>query len=356
MAARRLQRLVPLGAEPSRPALSPAPLVGTGGLRSVPAAASSGPDWDALHAAFRADGVVAVRQAFDMEWIERLRSMVPQALAGENGDLERYSRPADAAFVGEMDCSRKYPVCQHFVFESPAAEVAARCIGAASLNFFYDFLFVKEPGTPARTPWHQDLPYWHVEGADIVSIWLPLDDVPRESSLEFLRGSHLSGEEFAPVKIGDGSRYQGSAGMPAVPIAAETPEQVLSWELKLGDCLVFDSRVVHAAPPVAAGAPRRRAFATRWCGEDARYCVSTKCEETRRSGYPNFACGLEEGDALTCRAFPIVWPPERRLAESGYRGLEAEQQADLLTLQPDRDYAQVRRAQAVAYSTGVAAG
>ena len=191
-----------------------------------------------VQAAYRRDGVVCLRRAFDASWIETLREIVPAALAPDNADLEQYSD----GFSGEMDCARKYPTVQDFVFSSPCAELAARVIGSASLNFFYDFLFVKEPGAAARTPWHQaspgplpppchqsatpdrlslrlgqDIAYWHVEGEDIVSIWLPLDPVPRASCLEFLRGSHLHGHEYAPVKIGDGTRYEGSVGMPAIP-------------------------------------------------------------------------------------------------------------------------------------------
>ena len=126
-----------------------------------------------------------------------------------------------------------------------------------------------------------------MEGEDIVSIWLPLDPVPRASCLEFLRGSHLHGHEYAPVKIGDGTRYEGSVGMPAIPPLEEVrsgrlddrmpstdlqPRQpapvlrawglreqerrsepappILNWELELGDCLVF---VRHSKTPLACG-------------------------------------------------------------------------------------------------------
>ena len=179
-----------------------------------------------------------------------------------------------------------------------------------------------------------------------------MDPVPRSSSLEFYRGSHLHGIEYAPVKIGDGSPYADSGAMPPIP-SPIPPTDILQWELAVGDCLVFDSRIVHAAPAVSASAPRRRAFATRWSGTDARYEVATKCSETQSSGYPNFDCGLKEGDAMTCKAFPLVWPREH-IAMTGYRGLEAERAAEVLTLQPSTDYANLRRAQSAIYSTGIA--
>ena len=51
--------------------------------------------------------------------------------------------------------------------------------GARAINFFYDFMFVKEPGTREVTRWHQDEPYWAVKGEQVCSVWLPLDPVPK---------------------------------------------------------------------------------------------------------------------------------------------------------------------------------
>ena len=72
-------------------------------------------------------------------------------------------------------------------------------------------------------------------------------------------------------------------------------------------------------------------------------------------GYPNFDCGLEEGAPLTCKAFPLLWPPQAAAA-AGYKGLAAERLAPMLTLQPSVDYAKVRQAQAATYSTTAGGG
>ena len=64
-----------------------------------------------------------------------------------------------------------------FALESPAAEIAGRIMQSDKINFFYDQLLVKEPGTHAPTPWHQDQPYWAVSGWQVASLWLPLDPV-----------------------------------------------------------------------------------------------------------------------------------------------------------------------------------
>ena len=51
-------------------------------------------------------------------------------------------------------------------------------------------LFVKEPGTAAPTPWHNDTSYWHLTGQQVCSVWLALDDVPASRGLSYVKGSH----------------------------------------------------------------------------------------------------------------------------------------------------------------------
>ena len=80
----------------------------------------------------------------------------------------------------------------------PALEESARVMGASKVNFFYDQLLVKEPGTRERTPWHHDQPYYPIDGEQIVSLWLPLDPVDRATCVEYVKGSHRWGRWFQP--------------------------------------------------------------------------------------------------------------------------------------------------------------
>ena len=76
-------------------------------------------------------------------------------------------------------------------------------MGSATVRLHHDHLLVKEPGTTIRTPWHQDQPYYNVDGFDTVSFWIPLDPVPRESTLEFVAGSQASGTWYMPRSFFD---------------------------------------------------------------------------------------------------------------------------------------------------------
>jgi len=139
-------------------------------------------------------------------------------------------------------------------------------MGSRSVNFFFDQVIVKEPGTVQRTPWHQDLPYWAVKGSQICAIWLALDPVAAENSVEYVLGSHRWGTEYSPSHFADGSLYEGT-GLPPLPdIDAHRSEyQICSWDIEPGDCLVFHAMMVHGAAGNNSLAHRRRAVSTRWC-------------------------------------------------------------------------------------------
>lgn len=256
-----------------------------------------------LRPEYERDGVVCVRQGFDDSWIQRLREAVEVAISSPGPHAEEYGKPgATGRFFGDIDVWRRHEPFQRFVFESPAAAIAGTVMGASAVNFFYDQLLVKEPGTSARTPWHQDQPYWAVSGWQVCSIWMPLDPVSKDVAVEYVAGSHRWGQAYNPEHFSDGSPYQGT-NLPALPdIYAERDRyDIRSYEMEPGDCLVFQAMIIHGAP----GNPsrqRRRALATRWTGDDARYY--------RRGGeiaIPTFDPGLEPGAAMTCEAFPLVW-------------------------------------------------
>lgn len=254
------------------------------------------------------NGVVCLRGMFDSGWIEHLAHWVEVAMREPGPHAEEYAGDdGDAGrFFGDLDIARRQEGFRRFVHESPAAEIAGQVMGATKVNFFYDQLLVKEPGTAERTPWHQDQPYWAVAGQQVCSIWLPLDPVAEETCVEYVAGSH-DWPAFSPYHFVDGTPYDGT-GLPPLPdIEADRGRhRIVRFDLQPGDCLVFQAMIVHGAP----GNPsprRRRALATRWTGDDARYCV-----RPGEIAIPTRDPGLKHGDIMDCRDFPVVWTSRQR--------------------------------------------
>jgi ectoine hydroxylase-related dioxygenase (phytanoyl-CoA dioxygenase family) len=254
-------------------------------------------------AAYQDEGAVCLRGAFDAAWIDLLRSAVENAMNSPGPLAEDYTpqgRPG--RFFGDLDLWKRHDRFRRFVLESPAARIAATLMQSRKANFFYDQLFVKEPGTAERTPWHQDQPYWAVTGRQVCSIWLPLDPVSRETSLQYVRGSHRW-PAHNPRHFKDDTPYR-DTGLSELPDIDAHPGRYerLSWDMQPGDCLVFNAMMVHGAAGNASLQHRRRALATRWTGDDARY--------SRRAGevaIPTSDPGLADGAPMDCPQFPVVW-------------------------------------------------
>ncbi len=251
---------------------------------------------------YERDGVVCLRGVFGPDWIDAMRAAVEDAMADPGPFAEEYADPASGGrFFGDLDVWRRQPMVRRFVLESPAAELAGRIMQSQTSTFFYDQLLVKEGGTPERTPWHQDQPYWAVSGRQVASLWVPFDPVPKDVSVEYVAGSHLWGAHN-PYHFSDGSPYQGTDLPPLPDIEAHRDDhRILSFALEPGDCLVFQAMIVHGAP----GNPhtgRRRALATRWLGDDARVF--------KRDGevaIPTADPGFAHGERYRGENYPTVW-------------------------------------------------
>lgn len=119
--------------------------------------------------AYQRDGVVLVKGLFK-DQVEQLRAGVernmnePGPYAAENLKEEESGR-----FFDDYCNWTRIPEFEAAIDASPAAAVAAELMQSKSVQMFHDHVLVKEPGTSKPTPWHQDSPYYFVEGQQTVS-------------------------------------------------------------------------------------------------------------------------------------------------------------------------------------------
>jgi ectoine hydroxylase-related dioxygenase (phytanoyl-CoA dioxygenase family) len=128
------------------------------------------------------DGVVLLKGMFDEAWLKHLSEQIEVDIANPgpvDAELEEDGQPGRFFFDTFMWTYNA--AFKQFVFESPAAIIAARMMLANKVNIFYDQLLIKEPGTVKRTPWHHDMPYWPLVGWQVCTIWLALDPVTKKT-------------------------------------------------------------------------------------------------------------------------------------------------------------------------------
>ena len=265
---------------------------------------------------FATDGVVCLRGAFGPEWIEPLRRGIQKNIAEPSDRARFWDRDVEGRTCFYDNQSWLHiDEYRDFAVDSPAAELAGRLLGATAVNFFYDAVFVRSPGNRFRTPFHQDEPYWSVEGFDTCSIWMPLVPVARESSLELVRGSHLWPERFRQENFGaltgddrDTVAYAegGRAGpLPDIEVDRDAYE-ILSWAMDPGDVVVFNARMVHGGSGNLASDRDLQVFNTQWLGDDVRVAFRPEGMDPDHSGVMR-AAGLDHGDRIGGDLYPELW-------------------------------------------------
>lgn len=251
--------------------------------------------------AFRRDGVVCAPAVMPPHWIERMAGAVERSLR-DPSPLGAMISKQEVGFTNDLFLWLRDDDYRAFVFESPAPLLARQAIGSRGLSFFYDQLFVKEPGTQVPTPWHHDLTFWPIEGDEICSIWMPLDAVTRASSgLEYVRGSHRWNRRFKAVTP-DYNEFMLASDLEDPPDIDHHREDydLVNWDMQPGDLLIFHPLVVHGSSGNTSMEHRRRALATRWLGDDVVYAPKPATMPLP-PGH-----GLREGDRVGGPLFPRV--------------------------------------------------
>jgi ectoine hydroxylase-related dioxygenase (phytanoyl-CoA dioxygenase family) len=256
--------------------------------------------------AFQRDGAVCLRQVLSSDDVALLRAGIDANLAHPSSRAKVASRPDDPGRFVEDFCSwQENEHYRRFIFESPLARIAGALMRSRTVRLYHDHMLTKEPGTQQRTPWHQDQPYYNIEGKQNVSFWIPVDPVSRASTLEFVAGSHR-GPWLMPRSFMDSqAKWFPEGTLADLPdIEARRGEfSILGWELQPGDAVCFHMLTLHAASGVEA-ARRRRVFSVRFLGDDITHAPRRWKTSPE---FPGLAEQLPAGAPMDHALFPELW-------------------------------------------------
>jgi ectoine hydroxylase-related dioxygenase (phytanoyl-CoA dioxygenase family) len=265
----------------------------------------SRPLTSAIIEAFRRDGAVPLRGIIPQIDVEALRRGVDSLLASPSPRAKLATANGDPGRFFEDFCNwREQADFRRFVEAGPLAGAGAALMGAGEVRFYHDHVLVKDGGAVTPTPWHQDQPYYNIDGRQTVSFWIPLDSVSRETTLEFLAGSHR-GPWLMPRSFADRqARWFPEGTLADLPdIEADRAAfPILGWALEPGDAVAFHMLTLHAAP----GSPtRRRVFSARFIGDDVTHAPRPWATSPE---FPGLAEALPAGAPMDHPLFPVVWP------------------------------------------------
>ncbi len=250
---------------------------------------------------YASDGAVLIKGLF-ADHVETLRAGIARNMAEPGPYAAENLKPGDAGRFFDDYCNwSRISEFETVIKKSPAAAVAADLMSSNTVQLFHDHVLVKEPGTTKATPWHQDGPYYFVEGKQTVSFWSPLDSV-REATLRCVAGSHLWPKPVLPKRwLADTAFYADVDAYMPVPDPDAEGMKVLEWEMQPGDAVAFNYMTLHGARGNNA-TTRRRAFSLRLVGDDARYV-----ERPGKTSPPFPGHDMRPGEKLREDWFPVLY-------------------------------------------------
>jgi ectoine hydroxylase-related dioxygenase (phytanoyl-CoA dioxygenase family) len=269
-------------------------------------------------ATYQRNGVVLLPAMFDEEWIDLLK-MGLDANCDDPTDRSRvWDRDAEGrTMFYDSQAWQRIEEYRQFIFNSPAAQIAGQLMDSACINFYFDAVFVRSPGSQFTTPWHQDEPYWSVEGYDTCTIWMPLVAVKRANALAYVPGSHRLDSVFYQYNFGnlnpDGKMDVDQVDFSnvtelAFPDINSDPEGfgVVSWDMQPSDCVAFNSRIMHGGSGKLADDRELQVFTTKWLGDDVRIKFRECGMDPDHSAIMT-EHGLKPGDRPGTDLYPRVW-------------------------------------------------
>ena len=219
---------------------------------------------------FQKHGAVVLRNALTSSEVALLREGIEHVLQHPSPRAIVASSNDDAGrFFEDFNRWPDVPSLHTFVHSTRLARLGAQLMQSRTATLFHDHILVKEQGTATKTPFHQDQPYYDIEGAQTVSFWIPVEPVDEATCLELIAGTHL-GPWYCPRTFKTAvAKWFPEGCLPEFP--AEHPGTVLRWALQPGDCIAFHHLTVHGAPGVAGTHPRRPVYSLRLVGDDVTF-------------------------------------------------------------------------------------
>jgi ectoine hydroxylase-related dioxygenase (phytanoyl-CoA dioxygenase family) len=263
---------------------------------------------------YKNDGVICLRNVFNERWLSSIETGIAQYCT----DRESRNDAANVKVKHKSDKGsfhyatlmwKEADAFREIIFESHAPDLFGSILETEQLNLYYDFLLIKEPGcTKAITPWHQDHSYYCLNGHQIINCWIALDPIPQETSLRFVKGSHVDYPVHKAVHFVPGREYNGVITERPLPPDFDNLAgvEILSCELNPGDALVWNSRTFHSAPGNTLD-QRRAALSLNFCGDDVTYFDMAQDPDPPIRGEH-----LIDGGNITCESFPLLRQKEPR--------------------------------------------
>ena len=250
---------------------------------------------------FQADGFLLVEDFFTDDEIAHFGECVDAAVEYRTSDDRRNLSEKNLYEQTFVQCMRLWedrPDVSPFTFHPKLCAAAAALLQTDCVRLWHDQALYKEPGG-RKTDAHLDYPFWPVIEQDLVSVWIPFQDVhPDGGMMSYVKGSHRIGyTEFVDIgQLHGGEVYD----LLQEPMIAELP--LIPVPALRRSAIFHHACTIHAADANET-AKTRRVFTMAYMADG--------CRRSRDEAY--FALdrdNIETGDVIVGPGHPIAWPRE----------------------------------------------
>lgn len=192
------------------------------------------------------DGAVKLDQFYDANEIAKISAAISE-VTDRPSPFKSITKDESGSFFMDYNNWKRFPN----LFKVCSYRKTVKCLreltDSSKCWLFHDHILIKSGFAPA-TPWHHDRPYYIFKGDLNLSIWTPLNDVPKGNGMVFLAGSHKSGKLFAPRSFKTGEEIDQKIGFNNITDAVINSYDKIEFDLKKGDAIVFLNGTIHSAP------------------------------------------------------------------------------------------------------------
>ena len=151
---------------------------------------------------YKNQGVALLRNVISKNWLGKLAKGIEKNFQKPSQYKCVYEEENGKEIFYDDYCNwQRIEEYKDFIFNSDVAKIAVQLMQSKKVNLFHEHILIKEPGATKRTPWHQDQPYYCVDGKDNCSLWIPLDKISKEVCPEYVKFSHSWNKQYLPTKF-----------------------------------------------------------------------------------------------------------------------------------------------------------
>lgn len=248
---------------------------------------------------FQEDGFLLVEAFFSAEELDGFARHVDAAVAYRTSDDSRElgeKTDYEQTFVQCMRLWEDHAGIRPFTFHPQLCAAATALLHADRVRLWHDQALYKEPGG-RQTDAHMDYPFWPVDRDDLVSVWIPFEDVTEGGGrMSYVQGSHVAGV----TKFVDIGQLRGGAPVDILDEPELAGLSVVPVDAPKGSAVFHHARTVHLADANETERTRR-VFTAAYMADGCR----------RSHEEPYFALDrdqLKSGDVIVGPGHPIAWP------------------------------------------------